>query len=81
MLEENRDFIWRGLDRAKILRSSVSFFILRTIYFFERGGKTGKEEGRRILFRVITSEADLNRASLSLSRRVPHTFNVSPRLQ
>lgn len=50
VLEENRDFISaRPLDRAKIRRpSSMSFFILRPIYFFVRerrgGGKTGKRK-------------------------------------
>lgn len=37
VLEENRDFIWRGLSiEQRFDPSSVSFFTLRPIYFFAR---------------------------------------------
>lgn len=75
-----RFYLARPLDRAKIRPViGVVFHTAPHLLFRSREGRRLEEE-RRILFRIIRSEADLNSLSLSL-RRVPHIFNVSPRLQ
>lgn len=66
-----RFYLARPLDRAKIRPViGVVFHTAPHLFFRSREGRR-QEEGRRILFRIIRSEADLNSLSLFLFDAFP----------